>query len=1299
MKRRAAFTVILYASALLAGTGARAQTTCTPESSVSVNVVALDQILYLNRFGANLPGGMMFALARDVVSESGESCYPDPLTQCKPGRVRLREGKRPRPIVLRANEGDCLQITFTNLLSRAAKSVSLAGSGTVKQPTTRKASIHVQGLPWQTSSTDDGSFVGANASSLAEPGGQAVYKLIAEREGSYLLYSMGDNWSAIPTGFPAGQDGGQLTAGLFGSMNVQPSGYSQGEDWASEWYRSQVTEQDLCLASADGKYDPARKLCTRQHPNDPPVINYDALYPDDYADPSRAGTPILNMLCTGKAAKRKNPETGQPACVENELVHSDLTAIVTGPGHGRYPNLKIDQEPPDLRAVYVSPDRLQPYREFTIIYHESFEVFQAFQQQFNEVVSIQTAADNFGINYGMGGLASEVLANRLNLGPGGECTDCKYEEFFLSSWVLGDPAMNVDVPASACASGYGFQDGPCRATKALFPDDPSNVYHSYMSDHTKFRVLHAGPDLHHLHHQHAHQWLGTPNSPNGDYLDSQSIGPASSFTMEMVYNGSGNVNQTVGDSIFHCHFYPHFASGMWSLWRVHDVFEGGTILGPQGRPRNRIDPATNTVIYTRALPDGEIASGTPIPALVPLPTLPMAPQPASVRLQGVCSQDPTVSCFRNADCGKDGGLCEDLGSRYCVNLVLPKTGEECVSSLQQTEGGWRDQGEHRNPGYPFFIPGVAGSRAPHPPLDFAYACSGSGEICSPVDAGACKGAGKCEALDGGLRRHLITRGGEAVTPPLNNTDFSKELEEITGIALPEDGTLVEKVAMATHARRYHDSQLPDGRATGICSDNKAPCTADTVEGRQQCDNPFKATCDKQGQINFILNGLDPAPGAPYADPCILFRRQGGQPEGLLTRRYLAADIQLDTIFNKEGWHFPQQRILSLWGDVKDTMSGSRAPEPLFMRTNSNDCIDYVLANLVPNVYELDDFQVRTPTDIIGQHIHLVKFDVTSSDGSGNGWNYEDGTFGPNEVTERINALNDGGGLYPPPGSGGTPDKDLKPKFIKYFGKGPGGAWLGSQATLQRWYSDPLFNNRGVCSTDVTVACTLNEMQNGVVTGESPCPGAGICVSSAGVCADNGKACTAADLHLCGSRSTSCIPSYDRTLRTVFTHDHFGPSTHQQAGLYAGLVVEPRESLWLDNQTGAVMGGFDAKTGKVVQKRFDGGPTSWQAVIQTASAAGTPPAESQSFREFLFEIQDSTLIYLPFDVGRNPFENQRPGVCADADQASQPCGFCAYSGVCVDSATGELPARLGRAGELHRHASRSARQSAGQGRRH
>ena len=37
---------------------------------------------------------------------------------------------------------------------------------------------------------------------------------------------------------------------------------------------------------------------------------------------------------------------------------------------------------------------------------------------------------------------------------------------------------------------------------------------------------------------------------------------------------------------------------------------------------------------------------------------------------------------------------------------------------------------------------------------------------------------------------------------------------------------------------------------------------------------------------------------------------------------------------------------------------------------------------------------------------------------------------------------------------------------------------------------------------------------------------------------------------------------DRTIRTVFTHDHFGPSSIQQHGFYSALLVEPAGSEWL-----------------------------------------------------------------------------------------------------------------------------------------
>jgi len=212
----------------------------------------------------------------------------------------------------------------------------------------------------------------------------------------------------------------------------------------------------------------------------------------------------------------------------------------------------------------------------------------------------------------MGGIGNEILSNRLKVGASADCIECKFEEFFLSSWVLGDPAMLVDHPTGGSTptppqvtmngshsptsaseqlknpaaqavveaekvqlideAAANLQPKHPKPTKAFYPDDPSNVYHSYMRDHVKFRISNVSPIQTHVHHQHAHQWLQTPNSDDSAYLDSQLVVPGSTYTLEMTYNGSGNRNQTVGDSIFHCNFYPHFAGGMWALWRVHDVF-------------------------------------------------------------------------------------------------------------------------------------------------------------------------------------------------------------------------------------------------------------------------------------------------------------------------------------------------------------------------------------------------------------------------------------------------------------------------------------------------------------------------------------------------------------------------------------------------------------------------------------------------------------------------------------------------------------------------------------------------------
>src|SRR5678815_361851 len=307
----------------------------------------------------------------------------------------------------------------------------------------------------------------------------------------------------------------------------------------------------------------------------------------------------------------------------NNIVHTDLTAIITGPNAGRFPGTTgvNNPEPPCNSANNGSgatnplfcanpsaPDRKQPYREITIIYHEVGQVAtQAFpvftDPQMRDTVN--AGFDGFAINYGTGGIGAEVYANRIGVGPMGSCVDCKFEEFFLSAWSVGDPAMLVDRPANSSVLP-SFTTSLAKASKAYYPDDPSNVYHTYINDHTKFRIHHGGTVATHVHHQHAHQWLMSPNSDQGAYLDSKMISPGASYTLEMTFNGSGNRNKVVGDSIFHCHFYPHFAAGMWAMWRTHDTFEVGSQLDKNGVP----------VSGTRALPDGEIMAGSPTPGPV-----------------------------------------------------------------------------------------------------------------------------------------------------------------------------------------------------------------------------------------------------------------------------------------------------------------------------------------------------------------------------------------------------------------------------------------------------------------------------------------------------------------------------------------------------------------------------------------------------------------------------------------------------------------------------------------------------------
>ena len=740
------------------------------QNTVTADVVALDQPWMFNRLGTAQPTGMIFALKRDVVAI-------DIRKGLVPGNVKLREGKRPRPLVLRANEGDNLVINFTNLLtpfnqSQAFKPYSPLPDSTlilnqkeVNQiyPATRWAGLHIMGVEMESSILSDGSWVGSNGNSLVPPirGKNTItYSVICPKEGSYLLYSTAANVAE------ANLNGAQIANGLFGCLAVEPLN--------AEWYRSQVTQADLWNATRFYMTESGKRI-NKSNPtadglNPPgfPIINYDTII---------SGTPVLKMYTEDASGNRT-------------LVYSDLTAIITGPSTGSDPyHWSTSNRSAVFDSVWVTPDRRRPFREFAIHYHEATLAVQAFPIFYDGSAAVvdllKGGPDNFAINYGTGGIGAEIYANRIGVGPMADCVDCAYEEFFLSAWAVGDPAMVVDVPANASgksdeevnltlnndliymqlkdsANANVKIDTSAKAKRVLYPDDPSNVYNSYMSDHLKFRLNHGGAGITHVHHQHQHQWLHTPNDDDGHYLDSQTLNPGTSYTLEMVHHGSGNLNRSVGDQIFHCHFYPHFAQGMWGMWRVHDVLELGTVL-KDGIP----------VSGSRALPDYEIKTGTPIPAIVPIPSLAMAPLPAKVSIVDgqVVVEDTTI---------------------------------------------------HKNPGFPFFIPGIAGKRPPHPPLDFAEGTLFNTSL-KPIGVGL---------QDGGLPRGVIADG---VVLFENHTgyDWTKLIDSLTYIELPHKGTPIEQIAMRAHATLNHPTRTPDGK-----------------------------------RATFLLNGKKAVSGAPYANPYV-----------------------------------------------------------------------------------------------------------------------------------------------------------------------------------------------------------------------------------------------------------------------------------------------------------------------------------------------------------------------------------------------------------------------------------------------
>lgn len=392
--------------------------------------------------------------------------------------------------------------------------------------------------------TGDGGAVGYNADTTVAPGQSLTYYWRApSKEGLYYFHDQ-----ASLAGSEA--DGGSNAHGLFGALAVEPAG--------SRWY------DPVSGAELSGRY-PYRNVA------------------------GQSGELYINATIVPPAAAGRSFD-------------------------GRTPRIQAKDAVAFREMVVISQD------EMPGIHLQNCDLFVAAGKLASpadcaDAGDGQVAAFGVGFDHSLGlgfNYGSEHLFMRSE--PINRCPDCVGEETWLSSWPYGDPALvklasglGPWYPAwHPLFPGNGGQQNPGRQVD---PEDcgiptgcyTANVIHAYVHDATKVRFLHAGPKETHVFHMHAHQWLSDPqdvgdsgytpgqpglggvnaNKPQATTIDSQTYGPGEAFTNDVLF-GAGSKPGTVGDTIFHCHLYPHFAEGFWALWRVHDALEDGTARTPDG---------------------------------------------------------------------------------------------------------------------------------------------------------------------------------------------------------------------------------------------------------------------------------------------------------------------------------------------------------------------------------------------------------------------------------------------------------------------------------------------------------------------------------------------------------------------------------------------------------------------------------------------------------------------------------------------------------------------------------------------
>lgn len=179
---------------------------CPGDANVrKYEVVAIQKEIVYNRFGDHDPNGLLFVL--------------------KEQEKKVLKGKiKPKPLILRANAGDCIEVTLTNHVFKPLKQDPHPGVPVdAPFPPSNRVSMHAQLLKYDVLGSD-GATVGFNYDQTVAPGESITYRWYADTElGACTL-----------TGFADVRN--HRRHGLFGAIIIEPAGSR---------YLSQETGEEL----------------------------------------------------------------------------------------------------------------------------------------------------------------------------------------------------------------------------------------------------------------------------------------------------------------------------------------------------------------------------------------------------------------------------------------------------------------------------------------------------------------------------------------------------------------------------------------------------------------------------------------------------------------------------------------------------------------------------------------------------------------------------------------------------------------------------------------------------------------------------------------------------------------------------------------------------------------------------------------------------------------------------------------------------------------------------------------------